>query len=173
MEMQTSYGQDNNNSICEKLDDNDSSSWHLLSIMSWILFALSMWVSYYNGTCIWYPYQSLYNYISEDNGYLPIEISNQLPYLYTYFFLISIIAFAIYIIFTIYKKEKCLYEGMLGDLSKFHFIPLLLISALYIISTSCSYIPGDDYYYKAYRRNITFDLIFTLLALGSLIMIYF
>ena len=175
--MQTSYGQENNNSICEKLDDDDSTSWYLLSLMSWILFALSMWVSYYNGNCIWYPYQYLYNSISRNYGYLPIEINNQLPYLYTYFFLISIIGFGIYIIFTIYKKNKSLYEGMLGDLSKFHFIPLLLISALYIISTSCNYIENDynseDRYYKSYRTNITFDLIFTIFALGSLIVIYF
>ena len=178
MEMQTSYGQygqDNNNSICEKLDDNDSTSWYLLSLMSWILFALSMWVSYYEGICFWYPYQSLFNYISRlsrNSGYFPIEISYSLPYLYTYFFLISIIGFAIYIIFTIYKKDKSLYEGMLGDLSKFHCIPLLLISALYIISTSCYFIPDVENNSKANRRNIIFDLIFTLLALGSLIMIY-
>ena len=176
MEMQASYGQENNNSNCEKLDDDDTTSWYLLSLMSWILFALSMWVSYYNGNCIWYPYQSLFNSYSRNYGYLPIEISNQLPYLYTYFFLISIIGFAIYVIFTIYKKNKGLYEGMLGNLSKFHFIPLLLISALYIISTSCNYIgysSRDDHYYKSYRTNITFDLIFTIFALGSLIVIYF
>ena len=172
MEMQTSYEQQNNNSNCEKLDDDDSTSWYLLSLMSWILFALSMWVSYYNGNCIWYPYQSLFTSL----GYFPIEISDELPYFYTYFFLISIIGFAIYIIFTIYKKNKGLYEGMLGNLSKFHFIPLLLISALNIITKSCNYIPDEtdkNHYYKSFRAHITFDLIFTILALGSLIMIYF
>jgi hypothetical protein len=117
-------------------------------------------------------------YDSQELGYFPIEINLNLPFIYTYFFLISVIGFAVYLIFTTYKKNQSLYEGMLGNISKFHFIPLLLIAALYIISVSGSLIPNingydyDDNYIKAFRTIIIFDLIFTIIALICLIVVY-
>jgi hypothetical protein len=175
MEMQATDGQHNSN--YQKMGDGDSSSWYILSIISWILFAITMWVSYYNGTCIWYPYQNLYNGFSVSYGYLPIEINVSLPYIYTYFFLISVIGLSIYLIFTTCKKNQSLYDGMLGNISKFHIIPLLLIAALYIISINGSYITRNGYdssdnYYKSFRTLIIFDLIFTIIALICLIVVY-
>jgi hypothetical protein len=177
MEMQETYGQQNNNSNYQKMDDGDSTSWYLLSIISWIIFAISMWVSYNNGTYIWYPCQNLFNVLTVRYGYMPIEIKMTLPFIYTYFFLISVIGFAVYLIFTTCKKNKSLYEGMLGNISKFHFIPLLLIAALYIISTNASFIPDDGYdtddnYLKSFRTLMIFDLIFTIIALICLIVVY-
>ena len=175
MEMQATDGQHNSN--YQKLDDSDSSSWYILSIISWILFGIIMWVSFYNGTYIWDPYQNLFNDISDYYGYLPIEINKSLPYIYTYFFLISIIGLAVYLIFTTCKKNQSLYDGMLGNISKFHIIPLLLIAALYIISINGSDIrrsgfDSDDNYYKSFRTLIIFDLIFTIIALICLIVVY-
>ena len=169
MEMQETTGQQNSYSNYQKMGDDDSTSWYILSIISWILFAISMWVSYFYEVFIWSPYQSLYfGYMS--SSYFPIEIKLGFPYLYIYFFLISVIGFSVYLVFTTCKKNHGLYDGMLGNISKFHCIPLLLISALYIISRSSEFLLDDDM--KSFRTLIIFDLIFTIIALICLIGIY-
>ena len=62
---------------------------------------------------------------------------------------------------------------MLGDLSKFHFIPLLLIAGLYILSISGSYISGAaKETFKSHRTLISFNLIFTIIGLICLIIVY-
>jgi hypothetical protein len=62
---------------------------------------------------------------------------------------------------------------MLGNLSKFHFIPLLLIAGLYILSISGTYISGGhDERFKSHRTLISFNLIFTIIGLICLIIVY-
>ena len=177
MEMQSTE-RPNYNSNYQKMDGEDSTqSWYLLSIISWILFVISMWVSYNYGYYFWTPYTIFFG--GDSIYYFPIELGSvtiNMPWLNRYFFLISVIGFSVYLIFTTCKKNQSLYDGMLGTLSRFHFIPLLCISALYIIAISAYYILTNDSetidVLKSYRTLITFDLIFTIIALGSLIVIY-
>ena len=62
---------------------------------------------------------------------------------------------------------------MLGNLSKFHFIPLLLIAGLYILSISGTYITGKiELVFKSHRTLISFNLIFTIIGLICLIIVY-
>ena len=184
MEMQET-GQPNYNSNYQKMDGDDSTQpWYILSIISWILFVISLWVAYDYESYIWTPYTSLYNAIfeEEESPYYPIELETEtikMPWLHAYFLLISVIGFAVYLIFTTCKKNKSLYDGMIGTLSRFHFIPLLFITALYILSISGSYILPNSMHgeeevdiVKSFRTIIIFDLIFTILALGTLIVIY-
>ena len=63
---------------------------------------------------------------------------------------------------------------MLGNWSKYHFIPLLFIASLYIISQSCR-----DYDYNGFENGLKklktlliFNLIFTIIGFISLIVIY-
>ena len=190
MEMQAT-GQPNYNSNYQKMDGDDSTQpWYILSIISWILFVISLWVAYDYEYYIWTPYTSLYNYLLKEEGgsfYYPIELETEIikmPWLHVYFLSISVIGFAVYLIFTTYKKNKSLYDGMLGTLSRFHFIPLLFITGLYILSISGSYILSiyKDFdsvsreelieLFKSFRTIIIFNLIFTIIALGTLIVIY-
>ena len=83
----------------------------------------------------------------------------------------QLIGFVVYLVFTTCKKKQNLYDGMTGTWGKFHFIPLFLISALFItIFTANSGINEDDL--KINKMLLIFDIIFTLLALISLIIIY-
>ena len=61
---------------------------------------------------------------------MPLQID--IPWLQLYIFFISLVGFVFYLIFTIYKKNQNIIEGMLGNWSKYHFIPLLLL-LLYIL----------------------------------------
>ena len=172
MEMQSTY-QPNTSQSYQKMSDNDSQTWHIISIISWIFFIISIWISYHSLIYVWAPYQALNDIYLNRYGYFPLEIGLRFPYLCIYLFLISIIGFSIYLYFTTYKKKQALYDGMLGNLSKFHFIPLLFIAGLYILSISGSNISGErDERFKSYRTLISFNLIFTILGLICLIIVY-
>ena len=60
---------------------------------------------------------------------------------------------------------------MLSSWSKFHFIPLLFISALFILGSNIGSYDGIDGY-KYIKMLLIFDIIFTIIALISLIIIY-
>ena len=168
-----STDQPNTSSNYQKMNDDDSQTWYIVSIISWILFIISIWISYHSLIYVWTPYQKLNDYYLEFYGYFPLEIKLRFPYLCIYLFFISIIGFSIYLYFTTYKKNQALYNGMLGDLSKFHFIPLLLIAGLYILSISGSYISGAvEETFKSHRTLISFNLIFTIIGLICLIIVY-
>ena len=172
MEMQNTY-QPNTSSNYQKMGDDDSQTWHIVSIISWIFFIISIWISYHNLILVWTPYQNLNNRLVYLYGYVPLEIRFRFPYLCIYLFLISIIGFSIYLILTTCKKKQALYDGMLGNLSKFHFIPLLLIAGLYILSISGTYITGKiELVFKSHRTLISFNLIFTIIGLICLIIVY-
>jgi hypothetical protein len=103
---------------------------------------------------------------------MPLQID--IPWLQLYIFFISLVGFVFYLIFTIYKKNQNIIEGMLGNWSKYHFIPLLFIASLYIISQSCR-----DYDYNGFENGLKklktlliFNLIFTIIGFISLIVIY-
>ena len=103
---------------------------------------------------------------------MPLQID--IPWLQLYIFFISLVGFVFYLIFTTYKKNQNIIEGMLGNWSKYHFIPLLFIASLYIISQSCR-----DYDYNGFENGLKklktlliFNLIFTIIGFISLIVIY-
>ena len=165
MEMQSTTEQKNNN--YQKMDgSNDSSSWHIISIVSWSLMLIVQWASYHFEFFIWEIFQDR---ISSDIGlgYFPISVN--LPWLFIYLFLITALAFGVYMVFTTCKRNQGLYDGMLGSLSRYHFIPLLLIASIYIIALNSG--KGDNEFGYT-KKLLIFDLIFTLLGLISLIFIY-
>ena len=47
--------------------------------------------------------------------------------------IVATLAFLYYFIFSTFKKDSGIVNGMLGDISKFHFIPLACASALFLI----------------------------------------
>ena len=172
MEMQITNEQENNNTNYQSMDDGDNSRiWYIISIISWSLLIITIWTSYYDHFFIWSIFQTTFSELLE-NSYFPIQV--YLPWLEVYVFLISILGFGIYIVFTTCKKNQILYGAMLGKWSKFHFVPLLLIASIYIIAYNNIYSEDitEEHYIKHLRKLLIFDLIFTILGLGSLIFIY-
>ena len=170
MEMQSSSEQNNTN-YRQMNDSGDDSKfiWHIISIISWIIFILTIWYSYNIPYFIWTLFgnnidnELYYHHIY----YIPIQMDMAWLNIFTFF--ISVIGFGLYLFYTTIKMNQNLYNGMLSNLSKFHFIPLLCISALYIITGHAfSY----DNKFKHLRTLLIFDIIFTLLGLAGLIFIY-
>ena len=173
MEMQSTSEQQQNHSNYRKMnDDNDDDSkfsWHIISIISWIIFILTIWYSYQTSTFFWSNFEEVIEIKIRDNkiNYFPIQM--KMTWLNIFIFLISVVGFCFYVFFTTIKKNQNLYDGMLSNWSKFHFIPLLFIFALYIITQH--YFEADNKF-KRTKTLLIFDLIFTILGLAGLIIIY-
>ena len=172
MEMQLANNQpQNNNSSYQKEDGDSKLSWYVISLFSWFFLILTIWYSYKEANFIWYSFER--NLRSEE--YYPIEMN--ITWLLLFVFLISIIGFVVYLVFTTCKKNQGLYDGMLDNRSKYHFIPLLLISLLYIIAKNAKNVRSNNYStilenYEYLRTLISFDLIFTIFGLISLVLVY-
>ena len=82
---------------------------------------------------------------------------------------IGTIGFIAYI-FNIYKTNTKVMNGMFGEISKFYFIPLFLISGLFIIGESYDE-RENDYFFNDVKY--IFNIIFTVLSLITLIFIAF
>ena len=172
MEMQSSSELGQNNANYTKMNDNADDSkftWHLISIISWIIFILTIWFSYNTSQFIWTSFgNGIYDEMYDKKiYYIPIQMN--MEWLNIFIFLISVIGSGLYLFYTTIKINQNLYNGMLSNWTKFHFIPLLFISALYIIT---GHQFKADNYYTHIRTLLIFDLIFTLLGLVGLILIY-
>ena len=85
---------------------------------------------------------------------------------------ITLTGFIVYLIFTTYKKNQNLYDGMLTNASRFHFIPLLFISALFIVGSIVQNNLKEMAFMDYHIVLIIIDLLFTIIALISLLIIY-
>ncbi len=148
---------------------SESLGWHIISILSWILLLFTAWNSYNQNSAFWDSFHSkFYSYIY--SYYFPFSMN--MPLLKIFVLIISLCGFVVYIIFTTYKKNLNLYNDMLSSWSKFHFIPLLFISALFILGSNIRNYDDDIDGYKYIKMLLIFDIIFTIIALISLIIIY-
>jgi len=139
----------------------------LISLISWILVLITGWLSFFvpnlDGGFIFM------NHVIITEGYNPFPL-----FMYKVFFYILaiILLFSLTVSFIIYvynlfqTKDENVLNGMLGNISKFHFIPLICIAVLFIIGESINKnksFNGTHYF---------FFLFFTILALFSMIFIY-
>lgn len=132
-------------------------SWYILSFLSWTLLLSLEVFSYENKMYIWNK-ANIY-------GYFPIRIDFE--FLQTFLLILIIFQYLTYLIQVIFKRNKNVHDSLFGQYSKFHFVPLLFISAIIIIVNEFK--DEDDNYCKII---FVFDMIFTVLGLISLIFIY-
>ena len=169
------YNQSNqgdNNGGFNNLSDKDKlfmlisiGSWLLILITGWICFAVPDLGNSEIDVLITWHY-----IIYETNEYmLPLPL---LIY-YVLFYMVLIVtllcltaAFITYIYGICIKKEANIFNGMLGNLSRFHCIPLACVSALFIIGETF----GNNIELKGGR--LFFNVFFTIIGLVSLIFIY-
>ena len=144
------------------INDNNHISlvWYILSISSWALFSCCLLESYLNDPSL--NYTKNYYGININILYLPI--------VKIFITSLNLVGFIIYLIFTSCKKDKHLYKSMFRGITKFHFVPLLLTSALLILQhISISFKISSE----TNQKNILIsDLVIALLALGTFIITY-
>jgi hypothetical protein len=137
----------------------------IISVLSWLLFLVTAWLSIglpysFNFKFFWLTFSFDY----EIGSYYPLVMHFVFHYIiFIFTFAISTLAFLIYMT---YRDDNNVTDGMLGKYSKFHFIPLLCISALFIIGESV-----DEFKGRLNTVMFIFDFIFTLIGLASLIFI--
>ena len=135
----------------------------IISVLSWLVLLVTSWLSigmpnvyYYKNFWLTYSIKTSYDEIT----YYPLAMHISFHYIVCILtFTISTAGFLIYIT---YRDDNSILDGMLDKISKFHFIPLLCISALFIIGESKE---------NANTAMYIFDFIFTIIGLVSLIIV--
>ena len=123
----------NNNSFSSKEEPiytnfrNHKNIWQILSFISWVLLISAQ----INTIQLEIPF----NYIDTlFNGriidYADVIYCHLFPQFV--FLTLTLIGFIIYLIFTFYYTEERVYLGLFDKFTKFHFIPLLAISGIYM-----------------------------------------
>ena len=103
-------------------------------------------------------------------NYMPLQMHVALIYVVFILALIIILGGCIvYFVKTICKKDDQVITGLMGDFSKYHFFPLLCVSALFIIGECADQDTKNEDHEKS---MIIAGFVFTILGLVSLIFIY-
>ena len=149
------------------------SNMKLISLISWLLLAITSIISFFKPSLkplipidekiFWLTF-SIQSWFAQ--LIFPLIIMHYYLY-YTCFTLMILSCVAGFCIMAYYmfKDERCI-DGMFERYSKFHFIPILCVSALFIIGEF------NDWYQNTGHLSFIFDLILDLVGLCSLLMIY-
>ena len=150
----------------------------LVSLISWLLLVITSLVSFSKptaGESESFSLFSLYHFfwlsfsvkMDGERNYLPAFVYYGF-FCFCFYSLIAFIFLSCCIMFynTFFELETI--KGMFFKFSKFHFIPLLCTSALFIIG-ECLHLDRDDFQIK--KINFSFNLIFTFIGIISLIFI--
>ena len=169
----------------------------ILSIVFWILFILTGWIGFFKLIIKSYDNNISYNNIwcfiniylksfeNDKTSYLPLQ-ANRGFYIIFFLFLLLLgtASFALYIFKSSIKKDEQFFEGMLGKFSKYHFVPLICASSLFIIGESQKIslfevgnepdVETYDHYlnqFSDYLTDFSVMLVFSILGLASLVFV--
>ena len=145
----------------------------ILSVLSWLLLLVTGWISLKwldDDHIIWTI--GRIEKVGDNTNYAPFQMESALIYVVFILTMIIVLAgFILYMIKSTCKKDEAVFNGMMGQWSKFHFFPLLCISAMFLVGEVGL---DDDYAAKAHHErdmHLTCYL-FDILGLCSLIFIY-
>lgn len=167
------------------------------SLISWISLVYFSWKSFSEqnttfsilkilneGRLSDYNYEEQYYNKKRDEIVFPLFV--KLSMLHTFITVLIIMGFINYIIYTMIKPSQLVDEGLFGKVSKFHFIPLSLVSAVFFFIENIQIIKKerkyDDNYHLYYvfntnhirmnRLNLIIIFIFSFVGFISLFIVY-
>ena len=149
----------------------------IISYTSFALLIITGGIAYaqvhkIEGVCIFWD---IITVIEKYTGNLIVPVIIYSPFLYIIFSVFLCFAFLSLIFLIIYRNNVGINEGMFGSITKFHFIPLLCASALYIIG-ECFSVKDYKYNVKVWNMGDEFfipSLIFSAIGLFSLLFIWY
>ena len=151
----------------------------ILSVLSWLMFLITGWISFYwfeNNKrfvpFIWTIYKKLNPKILgfHTADYEPLQMQVSLIYIvFILTMIIALVGFILYMIKSTCKKDENVFGGMIGNWSRFHFLPMFCASALFIIG-ECT--ETNQLKINHYKDMHIAGFIFTIIGLCSLIFIY-
>ena len=134
--------------------------WKFFSVISWALLFGTSLEGYYRD-CLFFSLK-----FKNENLYMPLTI--HLGSLQGFYLIILFFGFFNYAYLGLYKQDAKIINPMFDKFAKFHFVPLLLVSFINILMQQAK---NDPTFLNIEGEFIT-DLIFTLIALASLLFIY-
>lgn len=185
-EQNSNFELDNDN---ENMIEPNLYIYKTLSFISWIYLIYSSFKIFREQNMTYFLLELLNKetiYITKIDFYAyPMLI--RLRLLHTFISVLIIIGFITYVIYTIIKPMKSIEEAMFGKVSKLHFIPLFLVSTVFMMMENINPIEKEkktteqgEIYYECPKANLSMNMItiiimicFTFLALVFLIIIYF
>lgn len=156
----------NNSSSNQNGDSNYA--WFIFSYLSWFIYEALEWYSYRKNNYIWKMNHN--NLKLSRYGFFPLEID--INYLQEFILIVSAFSFLVFFYFTTIKRDGNVINGMFGGWAKFHFVPLLIFSAIQILAINV-YNSSSTNSFKFNKTLLIFDIIFTILGIASLIFIIF
>lgn len=139
----------------------------LLSIISWLFFLITGWISL-SGSYhyIWtIPKNTIIRIIVECHSYVPSQIDETLfMVIFILTLSISTLGFCAYLVYSICIKSN-VFDGMMGSISKFHFIPFACAGGLFLV--------GETFKNENIKSLLITALIFSIIGFMSLILIHF
>ena len=157
-------------------NSQSNSIWYFLSIFSWFILLCLQFdqilkgINHFNLIIIFEKVNEKLRDIIEPNFIYNLATSRLFTFLRTFIFGISLFGFIIYLIFTTTKKDENLLNSMMSKLTKFHFIPFILISALYISLKLDLF--NERFPPLPLASTLSLILVFSFLGCASLIFIY-
>ncbi len=129
--------------------------WKFFSVISWLLLIFTSLDAYFHETMFF----SIFN----NRSYFPLSV--KLGVLQSFYLIILFLGFYHYAYLGLYKGDEYITNPLLDRVTKFHFIPLFLISFINIIHQF-------NYYSTNIESEFITDLVFTIIALIFLIIVY-
>ena len=173
----------------------------ILSVLSWLLFLVAGWMGFsklardetltvrnpYGDYNIWSFLTTFYLTMRDwktvetetNDSYLPIQ-EKKVFYIIIFVILMVLgtVAFFIYLFKSVIRKDDHVFEGMMGTFSRFHFIPLVCASALFLAGYTqekslSAIIFGlfNDEKLDKYKGEFSLNLVFSILGLLTLIFV--
>ena len=109
-------------SLNKQQNEQSNIAWYILSVLSWFLLIYLEFDDYFRGIFV----------ISRASYSLNVNIP--ISTFKLFIFCMSLFGFIIYLIFTTCKRDENLLNSMTNKWVRFHFIPFLIASFIYILS---------------------------------------
>ena len=159
---------------------NSQTIFLILSILGWLTYIICGWIAvkyvFEDLNLLQYSFiitiirTKVYEFMGVKIGFvLPIQMLDSI--LYTVIILtlaLASLGFIVFIVKSLFKKDSAVVDGMLGNMTKFHFVSLLIAGGLFLIGVCYRKSSEDDGWKQA---NIA-GIILVILGLASLVFIY-
>ena len=109
-------------SLNKQQNEQSNIAWYILSVLSWFLLIYLEFDDYFRGIFV----------ISRTR--LSLSVNIPISTFKLFIFCMSLFGFIIYLIFTTCKRDENLLNSMTNKWVRFHFIPFLIASFIYILS---------------------------------------
>jgi len=143
----------------------------LLSLAAWLLFLITGWISIFGENYkVWTITKDVkVNLLFiEYYPYIPTQMDKTFIFIvFLELLIISTVAFCLYLIYSIFIKNNSVFNGMMGNISRFHFIPITCAGGLFIIGESFKDADSE----KIKQLMIT-ALIFSIIGFITLILVH-